>query len=215
MGCGPSAPKGPPPPNDAPADWTETVDAVFKLDKPGAGYISTINFKKRDTKFSEITILGDDICKMMLEAGDLPENEKMSSAEWVTTIRGKVEGKGWGPMEAFLKAVLKAAADDSLNDCATLGTAVYKSTATDWCQPATPDSVDMAKECKEMGDQTEIKAESILQGLAADKTITGEEWSTHLAARVNVVGWPRAKKELSSINARLEKVKELDDMGGG
>lgn len=215
MGCGGSKASGPPAPAGAPADWKAQVEAVFKLlDKNGTGYIDTVPHKKRDEKFSEILVLGDAVVAAQLAAGDFTLDHP-SMSEFVAAVQKGAEAQGWAPVGDLLAKITSAVeGDETKGGWQDLARNVFKKLDSKWCEPADTGSVDIVAELKGLGDKTDIKTATIASGLTEGTKIACDDFVTHVGTKVEPAGWPRVKKELMVIHARLEKVAELDDFGG-
>jgi len=210
MGCGPSAPKAPPAPNNAPSDWQDAVSEAFKaLDKGGTGAISTAAAKK-DDGYSDILVLPDDIKTKQIAASDLPTVEKMDGKAWEARMKENIEKVGWAPVKAFLDAIVSGTAKDE--SCDQLARTVFTTIDEKWCEPAKTGKVDLPKEFKDIGDNTEAKAATILAGLTEGTAVDVEAWVANVKSKVAQSGWWVVMKELKAVSARLEKVAELDSM---
>jgi hypothetical protein len=218
MGCAGSKPSGPPPPPGAPDDWKAKAMAAFgALDKEKAGYITTVPSKQRDTKFSEIFMLGDEVIKKQQAAGDLELNLAVDLATWIGVVRTRCEDEsiGWEKVGAFLEAIVASveAADDAerkkkVEEKAAL---CFKGLDEDWADPPKTGAVDVAAECETLGDNTAAKVKSLLAGLEAGTAVGSEAFVAHVLGKMDALGWPRVLKMLSTIIARVEKAKDLAD----
>jgi len=215
MGCGAAKPAVDPPPNGAPEDWKQQVMATFRLlDKNGSGVISLIPYKKRETLFSEISVLGEDVLEKQKEIDDFT-NQTVPILEFIEIMKTKIEAKGWEPVKALLTAVDTAAANSNLNECEKTARKVFKMMDSGWADPPNTGSLDFISKCEALSDETDKKAKDLLEGLEKDKKIAVNDWVTQVTGKVEVLGWPRALKQLKAIEARLEKVSDTDDMTAG
>ena len=137
MGCGgSSAAKAEPLPNGAPADWKDAPTATFKLlDKTGTGTIVLVSYKMRETTFSEISAMGDDVMELQKAIGDFASAPIVLMEDWIDLIKGRIEDKGWEEVSKFLTAVDAAVADTKRNVCETTAKAVFKLADEGWAEP--------------------------------------------------------------------------------
>lgn len=182
------------------------------LDKNQTGLLSTVQHKKKDDIFSEITVLGDAVLKAQQEIGDLPNNPTLMMADFTAEMQKRADDKGWEAVDKFLDAITAGTADEAKGGWEQLSRNVFKNFDSKWCDQADTGSVDVANECKEIGDATDQKCKTILEGLQEGKKLSCDEWVKHVETKVEPVGWWRVKKELMTISARLDKVAELDGM---
>jgi len=218
MGCAASGPAKEPAPKDAPEDWKATVMATFRsIDKNSTGTITLIPYKKRETVFSELSVLGDPVLEKQKELGDFPA-KTVTILEWIDIIKAKVEEKGWGPVNEYLQAVdavVKEGPTSSANQSEQLAKKVFKDMDSNWAEPANTGALDFLEECKALADETDLKAKSLLDGLEAGKKISSADWVAHCNAKVEPLGFPRVMMQLRVIDARLEKVSDTGDMTAG
>jgi len=217
MGCGgSSAAKPDPPPNGAPEDWKAKPTATFKLlDKTESSWIVLVAYKVRETKFSEISALGDDIMEQQKAIGDFETTEKVFLTDWIDLIKARIEDKGWEPVSNFLDAIDAAVADTKRNTCETLAKGIFKTMDEGWAEPANTKELDFASECEALADKTHIKAAALIEGLEKEKKMKVDEWVAHCKGKVEVLGWPRAQMCLKVLEARLEKVADAGDVVAG
>lgn len=207
-----------PPPNGAPETWKDTVAYTFKLlDKPGTGSIVLVSHKVRDTKFSEISALGEDLMEKQKSIGDFETAlDGVTLETWTDSIKERIAAKGWGPVAEFLEAINAAIADGPRrNTCDAIAKTVFKTMDEGWAEPANTGELDFVTECEALGDKTDKKAAALINGLVKETKINVEAWRAHCNSKVETLGWPRAQMMLKVLEARLEKVADAGDVVAG
>lgn len=91
---------------------------------------------------------------------------------------------------------------------------VFKALDESWTEPAKTGAIDVGAEAKELGDNTDEKTAGLLAGLAPGTKIDAEAWAAHCLVRLPVLGWPRTYAMLKVLEARLEKVADMESAMG-